>query len=196
MIEFYNSKSERTQIIDTQQALGFYVKNDDFVDSSGKPTDGNSGRLTFTNDEAVSELIMSPITLLLKQSVNVLNDELPVNLNKLQIFLEEGKEYSFRFRLLRYSTEVQLAMSFIIPGDKDPSRIIWNDVTLGDVFLGEDDESVLRQKGDDIIGYEVSGTIVTNSESGLFIPQVRQTKANNKVSVIKEAFLEVRDGSN
>ena len=194
-IEFYDSKSERASIIDREQELGFYVKNDDFVDGSGKPTDGNSGRLTFTNEEAPSELNMAPITLVLKKSTIIFKDGLPSNMDDLQVFLEEEKKYSFRFRLLRYTTDVHLAMGFIVPGDKDHASMAWNVVTFGGDFLSDDDESTLKQKGINIIGPEVSGIIITKSEAGLFIPQVRQVREGAENSIISEAFLEVSNGS-
>jgi len=49
-ILFYKSKAERLTIIDSIQLEGKNILHDDFLDSEGKATDGNSGKLTFDFD--------------------------------------------------------------------------------------------------------------------------------------------------
>ncbi len=46
-IVFYNSKAERGQLIAAANQANESTIHDDFIDSNGNPTNGQSGRLTF-----------------------------------------------------------------------------------------------------------------------------------------------------
>ena len=194
-IEYYNTPNQRKVVINREQAEKFYVKNDDFVDRDGNPTDGDSGRLTFTNAETISEFNEPPVTLLLKKSVIIPGDSLPTNLDGLEVFLSENKSYAFRLRLLRFTTKNNLVIGFIVPGEIDIAAMAWNVVTVGAEYLSEDDEKLVKQKGTNIIGAEISGSIRTKSEAGLFIPQARQEKTGSEDSKISDAYFEVLNGS-
>ena len=82
-------------------------------------------------------------------------------------------------------------MSFVVPGDTDVATISWNDTDFNGTTLGDDDESPMSATGNDISSSEVSGTITVNSESGFFVPQVRQDTADNQTSEVTEAYMEV-----
>jgi len=47
MIIFYNSKTERKNIISDQHSRGRSLIHDDFILANGRVTRGNEGRLTF-----------------------------------------------------------------------------------------------------------------------------------------------------
>ena len=46
-VQFYNTPSQRNALKQSANNIGESTIHDDFVDSNGNPTDGNSGRLTF-----------------------------------------------------------------------------------------------------------------------------------------------------
>ncbi len=50
---FYADAAERVSLATAQNALSRRTKSDDFIDVNGNPTNGTSGRLTFTDDAEV-----------------------------------------------------------------------------------------------------------------------------------------------
>lgn len=48
---FYRNANEKKQKIQEQEAMGFRVLHDDFIDEAGKGTKKGRGRLTMTNDQ-------------------------------------------------------------------------------------------------------------------------------------------------
>jgi len=50
-IFFYADKPERGTIIGRENSLGRRLLHDDFVNDEGNPTDGKSGRLTFSDTD-------------------------------------------------------------------------------------------------------------------------------------------------
>lgn len=130
--------------------------------------------------------------IILSSPVTIPNDALPVNLEELGVFLTPNTKYTFQFRVTKYSSDVQLALGFVVPGDATPATISWNETSLDGIFLGDDDELILAQFGnDEYLSPEITGTITTNDEGGFFKPQIRQQTADNQTSEITEAYLEV-----
>jgi hypothetical protein len=58
---FYDNKTHRKTIVDEENLLGFRYTHDDFLDNQGNPTNGKSGKLTFT-DEPISEVVKTKMT--------------------------------------------------------------------------------------------------------------------------------------
>lgn len=80
-IVYYNSLTQRKQLLDAATKLGETSSHDDFVNSSGKNTDGTKGRLTF---EVYPELDQTKF-----KRMKLLGDKLKDN----SITFEEVKEY-------------------------------------------------------------------------------------------------------
>ena len=101
---FYLSKNERQIVIDDERQRKFHMLHDDFVDSLGNATDGNSGRITFTNIEtkepAKSKRTLSDALVQLLSDKGIESD---VDISKLEKIL--GREtLSVQSSLVRQDT--------------------------------------------------------------------------------------------
>ncbi len=71
-IEFYNNINQRDALKQSANNIGESTIHDDFVDSNGNATDGNSGRLTF-------DIIPDPIPTADQTTVRAIIDKINNN---------------------------------------------------------------------------------------------------------------------
>lgn len=70
--KYYSHWDERAKLLDSYNNRGFRCKHDDYTDKDGSPTDGKSGRLTFSNDIEESQPIIKSDVDILREKCNEL----------------------------------------------------------------------------------------------------------------------------